>query len=227
MSHSEQEEQKVGQASFRVWVQRDSFLSVVVTILSMLTAIVGYQAAMTNSRAGRIALQAQRVLNEANGELTDAGQIQVMDFNAFVAYQQDGGATGERVGMYEALFSDFLMASLAEGNNENPFTEKYEDELLATAWVCLADSDELFALGGDVRTLAERYQLVLFVYALGLAFAAWASLAKGRERLRFNFIMLALLFLLVGLVVYGQVWWQGLGTDTNFVSECLATLLGE
>jgi hypothetical protein len=65
-----------------------------------------------------------------------------------------------------------------------------------------ADSDENFDLGIQWDARGDQLQLVLMIMALGLAFAAWASLMKDESNSRKFFGLLAIITLIIGLFAY-------------------------
>ncbi len=63
-------------------------------------------------------------------------------------------------------------------------------------------SDAAFEKAGDWNERGDQLQLVMMIMALGLAFAAWASLLKEESKMRLLFAVLAVATLIVGVITY-------------------------
>jgi hypothetical protein len=66
-------------------------------------------------------------------------------------------------------------------------------------------SDEAFEKAGQWDNRGDGLQLVMLFMALGLAFAAWASLLKEEGNMRVLFAALAVVTMIVGLWFYTAV----------------------
>jgi hypothetical protein len=67
------------------------------------------------------------------------------------------------------------------------------------------DSDTNFAIGSQYDELGDQLQLILTIMAIGLAFAAWASLNREDSNLRPFFSLLAVIIFVIGLFIYFSV----------------------
>ena len=63
-------------------------------------------------------------------------------------------------------------------------------------------SEAYFKLGSDWNERGDLLGLVVMIMALGVAFAAWASLLKEESSLRIVFSIFAIAMLIYGLVTY-------------------------
>jgi hypothetical protein len=60
-------------------------------------------------------------------------------------------------------------------------------------------------IAGQWNERGDELQLVMLIMAVGLAFAAWASLLGPESRMRLLFSFLALLTLVVGIIMFIRV----------------------
>ena len=58
------------------------------------------------------------------------------------------------------------------------------------------------SLGSQYDERGDQLQLVMLIMALGLAFAAWASLLGAESNMRLLFSLFALVTFIVGLYIY-------------------------
>jgi hypothetical protein len=107
----------------------------------------------------------------------------------------------DKAAYYESSYSDELQNSIAT-NPDDPFSEVYYDAMRASAYEYWDASDTNFELAGQWNERGDGLQLVMLIMALGLAFAAWASLVKEESNMRLLFSILAILTLVAGVIVY-------------------------
>ena len=74
--------------------------------------------------------------------------------------------------------------------------------MYAMAYSYWADFDTDSEIAGQWNNRGDGLQLVMLIMALGLAFAAWASLVKEESNMRLVFSLLAILTLVSGLITY-------------------------
>jgi hypothetical protein len=89
-----------------------------------------------------------------------------------------------------------------EANPEEPFSQAYYDAMYAEAYALWDESDAAFETAGEWDNRGDGLQLVMLFMALGLAFAAWASLLKEESNLRPLFALAAIIVFVVGLMQY-------------------------
>jgi len=64
------------------------------------------------------------------------------------------------------------------------------------------ESDTNFETAGQWDNRGDGLQLVVLIMALGLAFAAWASLMKEENNMRAVFAVLSIVMLVYGTITY-------------------------
>ena len=97
---------------------------------------------------------------------------------------------------YKSLFSANLQSSV---DRNSPFDKQYYDEMYADA---STKFDEAFAKFDLANVEGEReagYQLAMLVTAVGLAFAAYASLLDEANRLRKIFALMSLIMMVLSI----------------------------
>ena len=77
--------------------------------------------------------------------------------------------------------------------------------MYADANAYFEDSDANFENAAQANDRGDKLQLVLMIMALGLAFAAWASLLKEESNMRVIFALFAVMTLVMGVITYLNV----------------------
>ena len=174
-------------------------LGALIAILSVFTAFASYQGAMSDSKQNEFEISGMKNLNDGNASYLEANQFIVYDYSMYDGwYTTDDEAKAE---YYEENYSEQLIADL-EANPDNPFSEAYYDAMYAEAYEYWDESDTQFETAGQWDERGDQLQLVMLLMALGLTFAAWASLLKDESNLRPMFSLFAIIMLVVGLVTY-------------------------
>jgi endo-beta-N-acetylglucosaminidase D len=180
----------------------DILLGSLVAVLGILTAIAGYQSAMADSEQTRYNVQGQQTLTDANAEYLAANQLIVYDYTMY-----DGWYTAEseeKAAYYQDSFSEELQTSVATLSNEeaDPFTQEYYDAMYTEANGMFDEADNLFDLAEQFNERGDILQLVMLISAIGLAFAAWASLLKEENKMRVFFALFSIAMLVYAIIVY-------------------------
>ena len=102
---------------------------------------------------------------------------------------------------YQVNYSQELQDSLA-ADPENPFSDGYYDSMYADSNTYWADSDTAFETAGAWDNRGDGLQSVMLTLALGLAFAAWGSLAKEESNMRLAFSAFSIAMLILGTILY-------------------------
>lgn len=145
---------------------------------------------------------AMQQLNDGNAEYLSANQFIVYDYTMY-----DGWYTTDsedKAAYYEINYSDELQNAIAT-NPDEPFSDQYYDDMYALAYGYWDESDANFELAGQWDNRGDGLQLVMLVMALGLAFAAWASLLKEESNMRLVFSAFAIVTLVIGVITYLNV----------------------
>lgn len=174
-------------------------LGTLVAILSVFTAFASYQGSIADSKQNEHEIKAMQQLNDGNAEYLSANQFIVYDYNMYDGwYVTDDEA---KSAYYESSYSEQLQASIA-ANPDDPFSEDYYNSMYAEANAFWEESDANFETAGQWDNRGDGLQLVVLFMALGLAFAAWASLLNSESNLRFVFALLSIVMAIIGLVTY-------------------------
>jgi hypothetical protein len=191
-------EAKSGNKFLQVFVS-ELVLGALVATLSVITAVAGYQGSMADSEQTKYNVQGQQMLTDANAEYLSANQMIVYDYNMY-----DGWYTAEtdaKAEYYQYNFSEELQAGIAK-NGDEPFSDEYYTAMYAEPQGMFDESDRLFDLAEAFNERGDILQLVMMISALGLAFAAWASLLKDESKVRLIFAVMSILMLIYAVIVY-------------------------
>lgn len=174
-------------------------LGSLIAILSVLTALAGYQGSMSDSEQTTKNVQGQQMLTDANAEYLTANQLIVYDYTLYDGYYTaEPGSEQEEY--YKSTFSESLQADITAGTDL--FSEGYYDSMYAEANAMFEEADVLFSKAQEWNQRGDALQLVMLIMALGLAFAAWASLLSDESRMRLFFAIASILTFAYGIFLY-------------------------
>jgi len=174
-------------------------LGSLIAILSVLTALASYQGSMADSEQTASNVQGQQKLTDANAEYLTANQLIVYDYTLYDGYYTaEPGSPQEEY--YMSSFSEALRADIDA--NRPLFSDGYYESMYASANAIFAEADALFAKAEEWNRRGDALQLVMLLMAVGLAFAAWASLLKEGSRMRILFAFFSIVMLAYGLMTY-------------------------
>lgn len=182
----------------RGWLTYSNVLSFLIAILSVVAAFAAYQAAAVDSTSTDNYFLAQTHLNESNALYLEKGQDIVYDFatyDSYIAQDQLGNAELSEY-YYDQLSDEFQESADRE---DGPFDDQYYDTIYADAHESLAEGETTFEKAANESNRAVAYQLTVLIMAVGLSFAAWASLADTQKQIRFVFTALSVATLVIGL----------------------------
>ena len=174
-------------------------LGTLIALLSVFTAVASYQGSIADSKQNESEVAAMQQLNDGNAEYLSANQFIVYDYTMY-----DGWYTTDsedKAAYYEASYSEELQTAIAT-NPDDPFSNEYYDAMYASANEYWTESDANFELAGQWDNRGDGLQLVMLIMALGLAFAAWASLVKEESNMRIVFALFAVITLVMGIITY-------------------------
>ena len=169
-------------------------LGTLVAVLSVLTAVVGYQGSMADGDQTQYTVQGQQMLTDANAEYLTANQMIVYDYSLYDGYYTNDDE--DKSDYYRSSFSEELQASI-DANEEDPFSDAYYEAVYAGPNEMFDDADALFKKAEEYNERGDALQLVMMISALGLAFAAWASLLKEDSNVRLVFAIIS-----IGMLTY-------------------------
>jgi hypothetical protein len=176
-------------------------LGTLIAILSILTAVASYQSGLAGAAEGDANIEGQRLLADSNAEYVLVNQEVVYDYNMFDGYYINDGEDQFRADYYRDEFSEALNAGM-ERDEEDPFDDAYYDEVFADADDLYDEATAKFEDAQVASEKANKLQLVMLIMAVGLSFAAWASLLDGASKMRLFFAIAALAALILGLLNY-------------------------
>lgn len=165
-------------------------LGLLVSVLSVLTAGANYMAYQEGNSSLDNNLDGDRALAESNTLYLEATQYIIVDYNMYDGYQIQSGLDDVAAEYYHSQFSAPLLSSV---ERDGIWDDQYYDEMYTDA---LAKRDEAFAFFDEAKRQSEResgYQLSMLIAAVGLAFAAYASLMDETKRLRSVFALISIL----------------------------------
>jgi len=186
------------QARLKV-LSSEFILGSLVAILSVFAAFSGYQSSMADSDQIKFNVQGQQMLTDANAEYLTANQMIVYDYTMY-----DGWYTtedDEKAEYYQFNFSQELQSAI-DINPEEPFGDAYYEAMYVEPQSMFDEADRLFQLAEEYNERGDALQLILLVSALGLAFAAWASLHKEDSLVRLVFAILSIIVLIYSIILY-------------------------
>lgn len=177
-------------------------LGSLIAILSVFTAVASYQGSMSDSEQTANNVQGQQRLTDANAEYLTANQLIVYDYQLY-----DGWYTAEdedKANYYQANFSEELQASL-QNSPDDIFNDAYYEAMYANANVMFNEAEARFIRAEEWNKRGDALQLVMLIMALGLAFAAWASLLQAESKMRILFSAFSIGMFVYGLITYLNV----------------------
>lgn len=191
------------------WLGSEIVLGTLVVILSVGTAAASYLSSMSDSDQTKYNVQAMQKLTNANADYLTANQQIGQDYGYFDSFylNQDKPDVSE---YYHYNFSEELQAGVqratADTNKDaDPFDDQYYEAMYAGPNQAFDEADKLFKLAEEFNTRGDQFQLVVLITAVGLAFAAWASLLDEKKKLRLLFGALSIITAILALIVYLQI----------------------
>ena len=187
---------------FLRFFSNEFFLGTLIAVLSVFTAVASYQGGMADSKQNEFEIKAMKDLNDGNAEYLRANQMIVYDYTMYDGWYTAESADKEEY--YQANYSQPLQDAIA-ANAEDPFSDAYYDAMYADSYTYWDNSDAEFETAGQYDERGDSLQLVMLTLALGLAFAAWASLAKDESNMRLAFSVFGTAMLILGIIFYIMV----------------------
>jgi len=178
------------------WLGSNLMLGFLVTVLSVFTAVANYSTYIISGKASGYETEGNRLLADSNTAYISASQFIIVDFSMYDSFYINSNVDNFAADYYKALFSPVLQASVDRGS---PFDDQYYVEMYADA---TAKFDEAFVKFDLANAEGEReagYQLAMLITAVGLAFAAYASLLDEANRLRRIFALMSLIMLVFSI----------------------------
>ena len=176
----------------------DLVLGFLVAFLSVLTALAAYQGSIADSQESDLNVEGQKQLTEANSFYLEANQFVLYDYTMY-----DGWYVADDPEIVDYFFGNFS-TELTDSmdRTEGPFDDQYYAEMYADADSLYEKAVNYFDQAQAAGERAIQMQLVVLVFAVGLALAAYASLIQARKLIRVVFAIASMLALVMGVVSY-------------------------
>jgi len=184
------------------WLGSEVLLGAAIAILSVFTGLSSYQSSMANSDQNKYQNQGMKALSDANAAFLVANQYTIYDYSLYDSWAIN--EEGPKASYYESNFSDELQASI-KANPDDPFSEGYYAAMQKEADEKSAESDAKFAIAENFNGRGDELQLVMLIAAIGLSFAAWASLLSATSPMRLMFSFMSVVTGIIAFVAYFTV----------------------
>jgi hypothetical protein len=189
---------------FLRFLGNEILLGTLIALLSVFTAISSWQGALADGEQNKYELLGMQSLNDGNAEYLRANQDITQDYNYFDNWYLNVDERPVIAEYYQGSFSQPLLDAI-DRDPDAVWDDQYYTDMYAEADQYFEDSDANFELGIQWDERGDQLQLVLMIMALGLAFAAWASLMKEDSNLRQFFGLFAIVTLIIGVIAYISV----------------------
>ena len=176
-------------------------LGTLIAVLSVFTAVSSYQSSLAGGEQNNAEIKGMQSLNDGNAEYLTENQNISQDYNYYDNWYINQTDHPDVADYYQANFSQQLQDAIARDPN-TVWDDQYYTEMAATSTELFNSSEAYFKLGSDWNERGDLLGLVVMIMALGVAFAAWASLLKDESILRIVFSVFAIAMLIYGLVTY-------------------------
>ncbi len=179
-------------------------LGTLIALLSVFTAVASLQGGQADGKQNDYEILGMKSLNDGNAEYLRSNQDISQDYNYFDNWYLNLDERPDVAEYYQGSFSQALL----DATNRDPDTvwdEQYYEAVYADANAYFDDSDANFEVAAKWNDRGDQLQLVLMIMALGLAFAAWASLLKDESNMRVLFALFAVMTMAMGVIAYLNV----------------------
>jgi len=172
------------------------FLGFLVTVLSVFTAVTNYATYRVGGKASDYQTEGDRLLANSNTEYIQTNQFIILDYTMYDGYYTNLDKDKNVAEYYQSNFSKELQASL---DRNNAFDQAYYDAMYKSSDDKFNEAFAKFDLANAEGDRETGYQLAMLVAAVGLAFAAYASLLNEANRLRRIFSLMSLIMLVLSI----------------------------
>ena len=186
---------------FLRFLGNEFLLGTLIALLTVFTAISSYQGALADGQQNDFEILGMKNLNDGNAEYLRVNQDITQDYNYFDNWYLNVDERPDVAEYYQSNFSQALLDAMKR-NPDAVWDDQYYEAVYTDANAYFDESDANFEKAGEWNERGDRLQLVLMIMALGLAFAAWASLLKEESNLRFLFSAFAIITLVAGVITY-------------------------
>jgi hypothetical protein len=176
-------------------------LGTLIAVLSVFTAVPSYYGSLAGGEQNNAEIKGMQALNDGNAEYLTENQNIAQDYNNYDNWYLNQESNPEVADYYKLNFSQQLQDAIAR-DPEKVWDDQYYTEMAVTSTELFDQSEAYFKLGSDWNERGDLLGLVVMIMALGVAFAAWASLLKEDSNLRLVFSFFAIAMLIYGLITY-------------------------
>jgi hypothetical protein len=187
-------------SKFVKFIKSEWVLGVLVALLSVLIAAAAYQSGLFDSKESDSNVEGQKLLSESNTYYLEANQFVIYDYNMYDGWYINDGTNNDLATYYQSSFSEQLTTSMDRA--DGPFDDQYYTEMYADADSFYEDAQVSFDEANAFGDKADQLQLVVLIFAVGLALSAYGSMLSDESKLRFFFALLSVFALAFGAVVY-------------------------
>jgi hypothetical protein len=175
-------------------------LGTLVALLSVLVALAAFQGSLADSKESDANVSGQKQITEANGKYLEANQFVIYDYSMYDGWYINEAKNDEIAQYYKDSFSESLTASM--DRPDGPFDDQYYKDMYTDADATYEESLTFFDEAQAAGDRANQMQLVVLVFAVGLALAAYGSLMAPERPIRIVFAIGSILALIAGLISY-------------------------
>lgn len=191
--------------SMRKILSNELLLATLITVMTIFTAVAAYQASLAGGDSLKYFFIAQSELTDASLLYVEQGQEIFYDQSVYDQYQVALLNDDEEIADYYLNQLSAAGAAAVERSAQDPFDLAYQNALFAEAIATVAEAEAAYDLAVTFNLKGDRLGLVTTVLAVGLAFAAWGSLAAAESRQRPLFTLLSLIALLMAIIEYLRI----------------------
>jgi hypothetical protein len=186
---------------FLSFLGKEVVLGTLIALLSIFTTLASLQGSVADGKQNEYEILGMKSLNDGNAEYLRANQDITQDYNYFDNWYLNLDERPDVAEYYQGSFSQALLDAM-DRDPDTVWDDQYYNDVYADADAYFDDSDVNFETAGEWNNRGDGLQIVLSVMALGLAFAAWASLLKEDSNMRMLFALFAVIALVIGVINY-------------------------
>lgn len=192
--------------AIQAFLTSETLLAALITIMAVFTAVASYQASLASGDSLKNFFIAQSELTDASLLYVEQGQSIFYDQAAYDQYQLALLNEDEEAAEYHLGQITEAGTAAIERAPDDPFENvEYQNAMYADAIATVEAADDAYDEAIVFNVIGDRLGLVTTILAVGLAFAAWGSLAPAESRQRMIFAALGLVGLVLGGIEYIRI----------------------
>ena len=173
------------------------FLGFLVTALSVFTAATNYATYQISGTAAGYETEGNKLLANSNTEYILATQYIIQDYTMYDGFYVTLDVDDFAADYYQSNFSAELQDSY---DRDAVFDDQYYDEMYAYSDDLFDQAFENFDAANAASAREAVFQLAMLLAAVGLAFAAYASLLDDENKMRPLFALMSFLMLVFSVI---------------------------